>query len=393
MGGEPLEMTVSAREGLPVFLHGVLRHPELLQAVIGRAPVIKAASALQVRALRNDGATNALLVPSDGRTEGLVAGDLSREERLRLEQFHGAAPSAVGVTVAPGTAAQALAFVSEAAGSADAPAFDLAQWEGQWAATAVLAARDFARLAGTVPDSILRRRYPQMLTRAGARLRAGQGGPAGLRRRAGSGDVEEARMRQPYASYFAVEEFDLRFRRFDGRMSEELTRAVFISGDAAVVLPYDPRRDRVLVIEQWRAGPHARGDREPWLIEAVAGRIDGGETPEQAARREAREEAGLEVGDLHAAGDYYPSPAAKGEYIYSFVGIADLPDDAAGLGGLPGEGEDIRAHVISFGRLLDLVASGEINNAPLVILAYWLDRNRPGLRAAAGIGTAAGSGA
>jgi nudix-type nucleoside diphosphatase (YffH/AdpP family) len=240
------------------------------------------------------------------------------------------------------------------------------------------------RLAGSVPEGTLRRRYPQMLTRAGARLRAGQAGPAGLRRSAAPDDVSETRFRQPYADYFAVEEFDVRFRRFDGRMSEELTRAVFISGDAAVVLPYDPRRDRVLVIEQWRAGAHARGDREPWLIEAVAGRIDGGETPEEAARREAREEAGLEVGALLAAGDYYPSPAAKGEYIYSFVGLADLPDDAAGLGGLPGEGEDIRAHVIPFARLMELVATGEVNNAPLVILAYWLDRNRAALRDRAG---------
>jgi nudix-type nucleoside diphosphatase (YffH/AdpP family) len=193
-----------------------------------------------------------------------------------------------------------------------------------------------------------------------------------------------ASRRQVYANYFAVEESDLTFRRFDGEMSREVNRAVFISGDAAVVLPYDPVRDRVLLVEQFRMGPHGRGDPQAWLIETVAGRVDGGETPEEAALREAREEAGLDISELIPALNYYPSPAAMAEYLYTFVGIADLPDDAAGIGGLEGEAEDIRAHVVPFATLMELVESGEANTAPLALLAYWLDRNRTRIRAAAG---------
>ncbi|MGB5870909.1 MAG: NUDIX domain-containing protein, partial [Albidovulum sp.] len=187
-------------------------------------------------------------------------------------------------------------------------------------------------------------------------------------------------LRHPYAAYFSVEEYALRYRRFDGEMSAELERAAFISGDAAIVLPYDPIRDRVMVIEQFRVGPYARGDANPWLIEAIAGRVDGGESPEEAARREAVEEAGLTLEKLIAGPDYYPSPGAKAEYLYSFVGIADLPDAAAGTGGLEDEDEDIRSHVIPFAQLMALIASGEVNNAPLIILAYWLDGQRPALR-------------
>lgn len=260
---------------------------------------------------------------------------------------------------------------------------DQGEWPGCRTETATATTAEVMAQFGVQQPEMLRRRWGQMLARGGAAARAAHRRPGTetLRRSAVSQDVISEARRWPYARYFAVEEHDLRFRRFDGTMSAVLDRAVFISGDAAVVLPYDPVRDRVMVIEQFRVGPYARGDANPWLIETVAGRIDAGETPEQAARREAKEEAGLILQALIAGPRYYPSPAAKAEYIYSFIGLADLPDSAAGLGGLASEAEDIRSHVISFDRLMALVDSGEIDNAPLHLIALWLARERPGLRA------------
>ena len=206
-----------------------------------------------------------------------------------------------------------------------------------------------------------------------------------MRRATAPGDVEVTRHTEPYAQFFSVEEFDLRHRRFDGTMSEPMRRAVFVSGDAATVLPYDPVRDRVMLIEQFRAGPFGRGDPQPWMLEPIAGRIDPGETPEAAARREAVEEAGLTLGALVKVGQYYPSPGMLAEYLYSFVGLADLPDGSAGLGGLAEEHEDIRAHLVSFDRLMALVDSGEVQIAPLLVTIYWLAANRARLRAEAGL--------
>jgi nudix-type nucleoside diphosphatase (YffH/AdpP family) len=137
----------------------------------------------------------------------------------------------------------------------------------------------------------------------------------------------------------------------------------------------------VLLIEQFRAGPMARGDAGAWHLEAMAGRIDAGETPEQAGRREAVEEAGLALGDLLEVASYYPSPGAKAEYLYSYVGLVDLPDGAAGIFGEAEEAEDIRGHLISFDHMMDLVSSGEIANAPLILTALWLQRERARLRA------------
>lgn len=365
------------------FVYGTLCHLPLLTVVVGRLPerheaVLEGHSVGAVT-----GASFPVLVPGPGEARGLLLKGLSDTEAARLEWYEDGFRTDVLTArlAATGEAAPVRVFLPHG-GEAPAGNWDLAAWEARWGPTVTRAAIPYMDGFGTDAGERVRARYPQLLTRAGSAERAAAGpGPATLRRRSMPGDVVETARREPYAGFFAVEEYDLSFRRFDGRMSGQVTRAVFISGDAAVVLPYDPVRDRVLLIEQWRAGPHARGDRESWLIETVAGRIDGGETPEEAARREAREEAGLTLAELLPAGSYYPSPAAKGEYIYGFVGIADLPDGSTGTGGLDSEGEDIRTHLVAFDDLMALVESGEIDNGPLLVLAYWLERNRAAIRA------------
>ena len=204
--------------------------------------------------------------------------------------------------------------------------------------------------------------------------------PSSLRRKPGAGDVLVLTRSEPYARFFALEEQDLRFRRFDGQLSAPVNRAAFVSGDAVTVLPYDPVRDRVLLVEQFRFSPFVRGDANPWQLEAIAGRIDPGETPEAAAIREGQEEAGLRLDRLLPIGNYYPSPGAVTEYLYSYLGLVDLPDSAAGVFGLASEAEDIRAHLVGFDDLMALCASGEVANAPLLLSALWLARERPGLR-------------
>lgn len=372
------------------FLYGTLRHVPLLRAVLGRETQVRRARLPGHRALGTPAEAFPLVaaVPGADGVEGVLAPGLTDEDMARLDFFESGCGGHVReerVTLADGGAHLAQIRFPEARVRQAGERWDFEAWVERWGETAVAAARDFMSHYPGGPVGVLRGRAAQMLTRVGSEVRAARlrPGTETLRRRAAADDISVHALRHPYLGFFAVEERDLRHRRFDGSMSAVLNRAVFTSGDAAVVLPYDPVRDRVLLIEQFRAGPHARGNANPWLVETVAGRIDGGETPEQAARREAVEEAGLTLTALMAGPRYYPSPAATGEYIYSFVGIADLPDGAAGIGGLAGEAEDIRSHVISFARLMELVVAGEIDNAPLIILAYWLERERPRLRAGA----------
>ncbi|RLA04540.1 MAG: ADP-ribose diphosphatase, partial [Gammaproteobacteria bacterium] len=167
----------------------------------------------------------------------------------------------------------------------------------------------------------------------------------------------------------------------DGDWSRPITREVLERGHAAAVLPYDPVTDRVLLIEQFRAGAYAHG-ADPWQIEIVAGIIDAGETGPEVARREALEEAGCELGDpLLPVMNYYMSPGAVSEFMEVYC----APFDSKGLGdgdtfGLDDEDEDIRVLLLPLQQAVMLMGSGQIRNSPAIIALQWLQLHRAKIR-------------
>ncbi len=183
----------------------------------------------------------------------------------------------------------------------------------------------------------------------------------------------------PYRGYFRIDSYRFRHRKFDGGWTGELEREVFERGHAAAVLPYDPGRDAVVLIEQFRIGAHAAG-LEPWLTEAVAGIIEPGEAPEEVVRREAQEEAGCTIHDLEPIGTFLLSPGGSSETLALFCGRVD----SQGLGGVHGlnhEGEDIRAAVVPVEQALERLAAGQVTNASAVIALQWLALNLDRLKA------------
>lgn len=375
------------------FFYGTLCHPPLLAAVLGRdANSVPARLPDHSVRYATDPHGHEVIFPTlvkepgEGAPGVVVRVAPSEVERLNFYEA-GYRTGTVTAELAGGERVAARVFLSLPGHFQPGAPWSRAAWQEQWADIATLAAQEYMTLLGQIPQALASARFPMILVRAASRLRAARQapGPARLRHRPQPGDVTLVSLKTPYAKFFAVEDYELRHRKFGGEITDPLTRAVFISGDATVLLPYDPLRDRVLLIEQFRPGPFARGDLNPWSIEAVAGRVDAGETPAQAALREAGEEAGVHIDRLVPAPNFYPSPGAKSEYLYCFVGIADLPEGAARPGGLEEEGEDIRPHLVSFDELMELIDSGEAENGPLIVLALWLARMRPRFRAEAGI--------
>ncbi|MDF0597535.1 NUDIX domain-containing protein [Psychromarinibacter halotolerans] len=374
---------------MTIFLYGPLRFTPLMHRVLGveDTPTAQPAVAPGWRGAPCVGGVHPVVAPvqDDPEGEGLrgIAFDtLPGPSLARLSfcaEVFGLRWHELDIEVA-GTARAARMLVP------DEPDTRPGHWAlDDWIAKAGDAA---LRLAGDVmgrfghanPASV-RMMLDMALSRADSHARARRDStPPVLRKGGTDADVEIVERRRPYTHFFQVEETDLQFRRFDGSLSETVTRAAFVMSDAVTVLPYDPVRDRVLLVEQFRFGPLSRGDRYPWSLEPVAGRIDAGGDPEETARREAQEEAGLTLGALEQVARYYPSPGAVTEYLWSFVGIADLPDSAAVMGGLDEEAEDIRGVILSFDDLMAFVSGGEAENGPLILTAHWLAANRDRLR-------------
>jgi ADP-ribose pyrophosphatase len=181
-----------------------------------------------------------------------------------------------------------------------------------------------------------------------------------------------------YDGVFRLDTIHLEHRRHEGGWTEPMRREVFVLPQAAAVLAYDPAADRVVLIEQFRAGTWAAG-AAPWLVEVVAGFVDDGETPEQAARREAMEEAAIELGPLEKIASFCPSPGASAEIIHLYYATCTAPD-AETVQGLAEEHEDIRVFTLPPDEAYRRVAEAEPANATALIALQWLMLHRDRLR-------------
>ena len=183
-----------------------------------------------------------------------------------------------------------------------------------------------------------------------------------------------------YDGYFRLERVRVRFRLFRGGWSPPVVREVFERGHVAAVLLYDPDRDRVVLVEQFRA-PAIDAPGGPWVIEVVAGIIEPGETPEAVVRRESVEETGCGFTDVARIGEVILTPGGSSERLTLYCGRVDS-SAADGVHGLGDEGEDIRVVVMPASEALDAVADGRIHAANAVIALQWLALNRDRLRKA-----------
>ena len=194
----------------------------------------------------------------------------------------------------------------------------------------------------------------------------------------GPDDVQLKQRETVFDGFFQVERLALRHRRFRGDWSPIFQRELFVRPDATCVLLYDPNRDEVVLIEQFRAGAMGR-EQTPWLLELVAGIHDKDEDAEAVARREAEEEAGLQVGEMEPILSYLVSPGGSDELVHLFCGRVDTAN-AGGVHGLDDEHEDIRVHVYPALEAIAMIGTTQVNNAAALIALQWFASHRPRIR-------------
>ena len=366
-----------------LFLFGTLCWPKLLQLVAGETCPEKQVAVLEGFQVSWAKGHNfpAIHQASVSSTNGILLLDCDARVLARLDHYESGFGYRLNpVTVQGPTGPVDAQVYLPPKGVLAGQAWNLVDWVRDHGALASEAAVEVMVVLDHMTASDMVQAYPMMQVRADARLKA-RAHPSPL---SASGLAIDAvtvhNRKQPYTKFFALQEVDMSVPRFDGGTDERVYRTGFLGTDTSIVLPYDPVRDRVLLVEQFRFGPFLRDDPNPWLMEPIAGRVDVGETPEMVAMRETHEESGLALRALHKVHSGYASPGCSTEYFNIYVGIADIDDAAAILSGLEAEAEDIQGHILPFADFLSLLKSGQLPVVPLALAGYWLALNRDVLR-------------
>ncbi len=197
-------------------------------------------------------------------------------------------------------------------------------------------------------------------------------------------DVELQSEQRVWNGRFPLDVVRFRHRRFDGALSETRTWELWRRGRAAALLPYDPGRDVVVLIEQFRLPALAAGI-DPVLIEVPAGLCDVGETPEQTVRRETQEEIGVAPARLAHIADILLTPGGSDEFCTLFAGEvaapAAGPNGVVGYAGRASEQENIRVRIWPAAMAIEAALAGQVPNSVAAVALLWLNARREHLRA------------
>ena len=173
---------------------------------------------------------------------------------------------------------------------------------------------------------------------------------------------------------FRIDEVHLRHERYDGTMSEKLTRLNINRGDSVAAVMHDRDADTIIITEQFR---YSTLDKGPgWILEIPAGSVERDEEPADTMRREIKEEIGYDVERLKHISTFYLSPGGTSERILLYYASVSPRQKTSKGGGLIAEGEDIRIVTMKVSEALRKVETGDIVDAKTIIGLQWLRLNR-----------------
>jgi nudix-type nucleoside diphosphatase (YffH/AdpP family) len=173
-------------------------------------------------------------------------------------------------------------------------------------------------------------------------------------------------------NWYTLKTTTFEWRRRDGTWQMQ-QRETYDRGNAAVILPYNPRRRTVVLIKQFRYPAFVNGYDE-LMIEAAAGLLDD-ESPENRIRAEAEEEAGYRLRDVRKIFESFMSPGSVTEKLHFFVAEYEPDMKIGDGGGLKDEGEDIEVIEPSIDEALAMIADGRIVDGKTIMLLQYAALN------------------
>jgi nudix-type nucleoside diphosphatase (YffH/AdpP family) len=159
------------------------------------------------------------------------------------------------------------------------------------------------------------------------------------------------------------------FQKKNGTWQEQ-HREAYDRGNGAVILLYNANQKTVILTRQFRMPTYINGNRTGMMIEACAGLLDK-DNPEDCIRRETEEETGYKVKDVQKVFESYMSPGSVTEVLYFFVAEYSAEQKITEGGGLEHEEEDIEVLELPFEKALDMIRTGEIQDAKTIMLLQY----------------------
>lgn len=176
-----------------------------------------------------------------------------------------------------------------------------------------------------------------------------------------------------FDGFFKLDEVEVSYERFDGRMSGSQRRLSLERGDSVAAVIYNRDSEKSLFVNQFKYPTFEKGPG--WIMEIVAGMMEEGESPESALKREVLEEIGYAIETIEHIASFYVSPGGSSErIILYYVEVSGLGTAGPG-GGLESEGEDIEVVELSPHDLAQLLASNSVQDAKTMVAIQWLLRH------------------
>ena len=172
-----------------------------------------------------------------------------------------------------------------------------------------------------------------------------------------------------YSGFFSLNKYEFTHEKHGGTWTDKVEREIFSGAHVSSLLPYDPLKKEIVLLQQFRAGVLSRYD-DDYLYEIVAGIIDKDENPEETAKRECLEETGCEVKKILPIQSYFPAPGSSESYYHLFLGEINSFDGER-IMGLESENENILVRSFKIEQVSKMLKDKKIINGLTLIALQW----------------------